>query len=92
MAGQAMVHHTVAPPACPHTRLAPSPGPPTPSLPGVVLWEIATRRVPRRGDVEPPPPSADCPAGLSQLIADCLRLEPAARPTAQQALERLQAL
>lgn len=64
----------------------------THSSAGVVLWEIATRRVPRRGDVEPPPPSADCPAGLSQLIADCLQLEPTARPTAQQALERLQAL
>jgi serine/threonine protein kinase len=59
---------------------------------GVVLWELVTKRVPRRGDVAPPPPSDDCPAGLSQLIGDCLQLEPEQRPTAEQVLERLQAL
>ena len=26
-----------------------------------VLWELATREVPRRGFVQPPPPSDDCP-------------------------------
>lgn len=59
---------------------------------GVVLWELATLEVPQRGRVQPPPPSHACPAELSQLIGDCLQLEPSARPTAQQALERLQAM
>ena len=57
-----------------------------------MLWELATKHVPRRGDVVPPPPSEACPAGLSELIRDCLELEPARRPTAQQVLERLRAL
>lgn len=51
-----------------------------------------TKRIPRRGDVAPPPPSEDCPAGLSELIGECLQLEPAQRPTAEQVLERLKAL
>lgn len=57
-----------------------------------VLWELATKRIPRRGDVAPPPPSDACPAGLSQLIGDCLQLEPERRPDAQQVLDRLKAL
>ena len=96
-----------------------------------VLWELATREVPRRGFVAPPPPSDDCPQvrqlggcwgrpavrcpalccpsqhaaadkrcpprpatlqGLSDLIGECLQQDPALRPTAQQALERLQGL
>ncbi|KAI7835916.1 hypothetical protein COHA_010196 [Chlorella ohadii] len=59
---------------------------------GVVLWELVTKRIPRRGDVAPPPPSDDCPAGLSELIGDCLQLEPEKRPNAEQVLERLKAL
>lgn len=38
------------------------------------------------------PSPAPPPQGLSQLIADCLQQDPSRRPTAQQALERLQAL
>ena len=30
-------------------------------LPEQVLWELATKEVPRRGFVQPPPPSEDCP-------------------------------
>lgn len=59
---------------------------------GVVLWELATREAPVRGQVAPPPPSDASPAGLAELIGDCLQQDPQARPTAAQALERLQGL
>ncbi|PSC70996.1 serine threonine-kinase [Micractinium conductrix] len=59
---------------------------------GVVLWEIATAKYPRRGDAATPPASDACPQGLSDLIGDCLSTEPARRPMAQQALERLHQL
>jgi hypothetical protein len=57
---------------------------------GVIIWEIATKgQVPKRGSVQPPSPSKDCPAQLSLLIEDCIKPEPAARPTAKQIYERL---
>lgn len=59
---------------------------------GVVLYELATKEMPQRGSVAPPPPSAACPQGLSALIGECLQQDPARRPTAQQVLERLQQL
>ncbi|PRW50855.1 serine threonine- kinase isoform A [Chlorella sorokiniana] len=59
---------------------------------GVVLWELVTKELPRRGFVQPPPASEDCPQDLSELIGECLQQDPARRPTAQQVLERLQAL
>ena len=45
---------------------------------------------------QPPTAAPFCPAlppqGLSKLIGDCLQQDPARRPTAQQAVERLRAL
>jgi eukaryotic-like serine/threonine-protein kinase len=65
---------------------------------GAVLYELLTGRPPydasslaefvlRRGDGDPPPPSAlapDVPAGLDALVLACLREDPAERPTARE--------
>lgn len=59
---------------------------------GIILWEIVMHEVPRRGYVQPPPPSQACPAGLSDLIRDCLLTDPRQRPSAAQIVERLRAL
>jgi hypothetical protein len=56
---------------------------------GVILWELATQKVPERGFVEPPPPSEYCPAELSLLIEECTDPDPADRPNATQVYERL---
>lgn len=51
---------------------------------GIVLWEIATGKVPHRGYIQLPEESERCPKGLIELISWCTQLSPTARPTAQQ--------
>lgn len=59
---------------------------------GIVLWEIVTHEVPRRGFVQPLPLSDACPAGVSQLIRDCLQTDQRQRPSASEIVERLKAM
>ena len=59
---------------------------------GVVLWEIATGRVPQRGLTDPPPPSERCPAELAELIRDCTDSDANNRPTAKEVYNRLLAI
>jgi hypothetical protein len=56
---------------------------------GVVLWEIATRKRPKRGFIDLPEPSPDSPVELIQLIDDCLATDAADRPGAREVLARL---
>ncbi|KAL4527522.1 hypothetical protein Ndes2526A_g08695 [Nannochloris sp. 'desiccata'] len=59
---------------------------------GIVLWEIATGEMPRRGFTAPPPPSERCPVELAELISDCTRVDAKTRPSAKEAYERLVAI
>jgi serine/threonine protein kinase len=52
---------------------------------GIVLWELATGRAPRRGFTVLPQPSERCPEELITLIKQCTEADPGARPTAKQA-------
>jgi hypothetical protein len=56
---------------------------------GVVLWEMATRKRPKRGFMDLPEPSPDSPVELIQLIDDCLKTDAAERPGAREVLARL---
>jgi serine/threonine protein kinase len=56
---------------------------------GIVLWEIATSKVPFRGFVEMPKPSERCPEGLIRLIESCTRQDPKSRPSAAQVYAKL---
>ena len=58
----------------------------------VVLWEIVTGERPRRGSLRPPAVPRECPAEVADLIRRCTSPDPAARPTAQQAMEQLGAM
>ena len=58
---------------------------------GVVLWEIVTKEMPRRGqlrDVEVP---RECPREISDLIDRCLQPNAVARPTAEEIFHYIQA-
>ena len=48
---------------------------------GVVLWEIATGEVPIRGSIVTPQVPGQCPAEVAQIVQECMRRDPAARPT-----------
>ena len=52
---------------------------------GVVLWEIATQEVPRRGFLRKTRVPSECPQSIEDLISACLSAQPSARPTAKQA-------
>jgi hypothetical protein len=56
---------------------------------GVVLWEMATRKRPKRGFMDLPGPSPDSPVELIELIGDCLKTNAAERPGAREVLARL---
>jgi hypothetical protein len=56
---------------------------------GIVLWEIATGCVPRRGFISVPPTTDWCPPGLRTLIRDCTNSEPRSRPTAAEVHRRI---
>ena len=59
---------------------------------GVVLWEIATGRVPQRVLMETPAPSERCPAELIKFISDCTDPDAINRPTAREVYDRLLAI
>lgn len=52
---------------------------------GVVLWEIATQDMPRRGFLRPTKVPQECPQVIEDLIAACLQEEAAGRPSAKEA-------
>lgn len=52
---------------------------------GVVLWEIATQDMPRRGFLRPTRVPDECPQVIEDLITACLREDTAERPTAKEA-------
>ena len=56
---------------------------------GILLWEMATGGLPRRGFVVMPPPSERCPQELIDLIQACTHETPALRPSAKQLYERI---
>ena len=58
---------------------------------GIVLWEIATGKVPQRGFTQPPPPSERCPAELAALIKECTNSDVRERPTAKEVCEIIMA-
>jgi hypothetical protein len=59
---------------------------------GIVLWEIATGNIPRRGFTNTPTPSIRCPVQLINLIEACTDEDPAKRPSAKQLYERILAI
>lgn len=56
---------------------------------GIVLWEIATGKVPQRGFTQAPPASERCPAELAALIKECTDSDARVRPTAKEVCERI---
>lgn len=56
---------------------------------GIVLWELATCKVPERGFVSLPGPSESCPTELATLIQKCLSYDPDDRPTAKETYEMI---
>ncbi|PSC67771.1 Serine threonine-kinase CTR1 [Micractinium conductrix] len=59
---------------------------------GVLLWEIMTGELPQRGSMREPRVPDECPQEAADLMWDCLKEDPAARPSARQVMERLAAL
>ena len=58
---------------------------------GVVIWELVTGQVPERGRLRKPVAPAECPAGIADLIEECLTHDPGARPSARQVYDCLMA-
>ncbi|KAG7670476.1 hypothetical protein KSW81_003039 [Nannochloris sp. 'desiccata'] len=56
---------------------------------GVVLWELATGKMPRRGQIDTPEIAERCPQELADLIVHCTQEEPRARPSAKEVYERI---
>ena len=56
---------------------------------GVILSELATGEMPRRGEIYIPEVSERCPKELAELIAQCTQEEPRARPSAKEVYERI---
>ncbi|KAL4539242.1 hypothetical protein Ndes2437A_g02208 [Nannochloris sp. 'desiccata'] len=59
---------------------------------GIVLWEIATGNIPQRGFTYTLTPSIRCPVELINLIEECTDEDPAKRPSAKQAYDRILAI
>ena len=57
---------------------------------GVVLWEIATQEIPRRGFLHPTRVPDQCPQVIEDLITACVQDNAAARPTAKEACKIIQ--
>ncbi|KAA6422516.1 MAG: cytochrome P450 [Trebouxia sp. A1-2] len=58
---------------------------------GVILWELITTEVPRRGRLRGIKAPEECPAEIEQLIDLCLATDPKDRPTAKQAFDVISA-
>eukprot|EP00884_Botryococcus_braunii_P005881 jgi/Botrbrau1/15294/Bobra.0371s0004.1 len=56
---------------------------------GVILWEIATGELGKRGQMRNVLCPGDCPEAVRDLINDCLLADPNARPTARDLAARL---
>lgn len=56
---------------------------------GVLLYEIITGERPVRGRLRVPSVPEECPEGAKDLMLQCLSVSPEARPTAQEAMQRL---
>ena len=56
---------------------------------GIVLWELATGKMPKRGFTQSPPTSERCPIDLSCLISECTDADARERPSAKEVYERL---
>lgn len=59
---------------------------------GVLMWEIITGERPVRGQLRMPFVTDECPQDACDLMMQCLSLDPAARPTAQQLMHLLSAM
>ena len=59
---------------------------------GVVLWEIITGEAPERGRLRDVVVPEECPPEVRALMLECLDTQPRRRPTAREAVERLEAL
>ena len=51
---------------------------------GVVIWEIATGEVPMRGNIMAPECPRQCPCEVAQIVEECMRRDPAARPSPKE--------
>lgn len=58
----------------------------------MLLWEIITGERPVRGHQRQPLVPQECSQEAVDLMADCSALDPAARPSAQQVMQRLHAM
>ncbi|KAK9800309.1 hypothetical protein WJX73_010786 [Symbiochloris irregularis] len=56
---------------------------------GVVLWEIVTGDLPVRGSIVAPSVPQQCPIEVADLISDCMKKDPASRPTPGEVYSRL---
>lgn len=56
---------------------------------GVVTWEIITGEKPVRGHLRSPRVPDECPQAVSDLMMQMLSLDPTARPSAQDVMQRL---
>ncbi|PRW33664.1 serine threonine- kinase receptor R831 [Chlorella sorokiniana] len=59
---------------------------------GVLLYEIITGEPPVRGRLRIPSVPEECPEAARDLMLQCLSVSPAARPSAQEAMQRLAAM
>eukprot|EP00884_Botryococcus_braunii_P009799 jgi/Botrbrau1/18820/Bobra.0841s0001.1 len=57
---------------------------------GVILWELATGKVPVRGEVSDVRWPQDCPEEVARLVVQCLSASPSDRPTARDLAIQLQ--
>ena len=51
---------------------------------GVVLWEIVTQEIPRRGQLRQLRCPDECPQAIADLLDDCHALNPKKRPSAEE--------
>jgi hypothetical protein len=58
----------------------------------VLLWEIITGERPVRGHQRQPLVPQECSQDAVDLMTECSALDPAARPSAQQVMQRLHAM
>lgn len=59
---------------------------------GVILWQVVTGGVPRRGNLDFEGMEALCPEQLVKMIKACLSVDPRSRPTAKEAHDIIEGL